>query len=218
MRPGFGRHYLDLTDEAGDVVYSHCVVGDRYILLQEFFRHPAQTGALAPSSPGLADQITAIVRAGSAVLELGPGTGPLTAAIQRRLDGRGRHLAVEINPRLAGLVAERWPGVTVACADAADVARVLAERELGPVDTVVSSLPWANFSGARQREIMDGLRAALAPDGRFTTYAYAHARGIPAARRYWRLLPEYFERVSVSPVIWSNMPPAVIYRAARPRR
>src|SRR5262245_47090702 len=43
------------------------------------------------------------------VVELGPGTGPMTHAIRQRLAGRGRHLAVELNPRMARLLAGRCP-------------------------------------------------------------------------------------------------------------
>ena len=47
------------------------------------------------------------------VVELGAGTGPVTRAIRQRLAGRGRHLAVELNPRLASVLADRLPDVEV---------------------------------------------------------------------------------------------------------
>ncbi|HEY3465976.1 MAG TPA: methyltransferase, partial [Amycolatopsis sp.] len=46
-------------------------------ITREFFRHPLLTGAIAPSSPRLAEEMTAglgLERA-ARVAELGPGTG-----------------------------------------------------------------------------------------------------------------------------------------------
>ncbi|BCJ49762.1 hypothetical protein Asp14428_12370 [Actinoplanes sp. NBRC 14428] len=82
------------------------------------------------------------------------GTGAFTAAIRHRLAGRGRHLAVEINPRFAGLLAERHPGVDVAVADARDLGDVLAARGHPRADVIVSGLPWAAFGGDRQDALL----------------------------------------------------------------
>lgn len=71
--------------------------------LGQFLRSPVTTGAIMPSSRYLAAAVATPIpeRGDPVVVELGPGTGPFTAEIQRRLGGRGRHIAVEINPRLA---------------------------------------------------------------------------------------------------------------------
>jgi phosphatidylethanolamine/phosphatidyl-N-methylethanolamine N-methyltransferase len=191
-------------------------MADTRILLREFLRAPMQVGAVAPSGLRLATELTDIVpdRDDATVVEIGPGTGVLSAQIQRRLGGRGRHIAVEINPRLAGLVADRWPAVEVVCGDAAKVPEILAARGLRSADAVVSSLPWACFTPDRLREILAGVCAALAPDGCFTTVAYVHARWSPPGRRLWRLLRTSFDDVVVGEIIWANVPPAVVYRAS----
>jgi phosphatidylethanolamine/phosphatidyl-N-methylethanolamine N-methyltransferase len=109
--------------------------------LLEFLRDPLTVGAVAPSGTALAGAATATVpRTGSpVVVELGPGTG----TIQRRLAGRSRHIAVEVNSRFARRLAARHPGVDVVTTDAADLAAVLAQRGLDRADVVVSGLPWA---------------------------------------------------------------------------
>jgi phosphatidylethanolamine/phosphatidyl-N-methylethanolamine N-methyltransferase len=58
---------------------------------REFVRAPLTVSAVTPSSPALAEVSTAAVpHTGSpVVVELGPGTGSFTQAIQRRLAGRG---------------------------------------------------------------------------------------------------------------------------------
>ncbi|MFF5174978.1 class I SAM-dependent methyltransferase [Micromonospora sp. NPDC000089] len=191
---------------------------DSSTFLKQFARHPLTVGAVAPSGAGLAADITAAVpRAGDpVVVELGPGTGAFTGAVQGRLAGRGRHLALEINPRFAARVARRYPAVEVVLADAATLGELLAARGHSCADVVVSGLPWAAFSGQRQRAVLGAVAAGLAPGGAFTTFAYRHALLSPAARRFRRLLHETFDEVTVGRTVWANLPPALVYHCRRP--
>lgn len=188
--------------------------------LTQFARNPLAVGAVAPSSLPLAERITATIpRTGQPlVVELGPGTGSFTRMIQQRLAGQGRHLALEINPMFADLLARRHPEVDVLEADAGSVARLLAERNLPRAEAIVSGLPWAVFTAERQREILVAVVSALADDGVFTTFAYQHARWAPPARRLHRMLRELFEEVVVGGTVWANLPPAVVYHCRRPIR
>ncbi|GII51960.1 methyltransferase [Planotetraspora thailandica] len=186
----------------------------------EFVRDPLTVGAVAPSSPALARVATAAVpRTGSpVVVELGPGTGSFTEAIQRRLAGRGRHIAVEVNPRFAQRLAALYPAVDVVQADATDLVTELAQRGLRQTDVVVSGLPWAAFAENHQRDVLSAVVATLSPQGAFTTFAYVHARWAPPARRLLRSLQSQFEEVVVSRTVWANLPPALVYYCRRPLR
>jgi phospholipid N-methyltransferase len=151
------------------------------------------------------------------VVELGPGTGPFTAEIQRRLEGRGHHLAVELNQPMAALLAERFPAVDVVNGDAAKLGGLLGERGLGRADVVISGLPWAAFPDALQRELMAAVTAAMSPAGAFTTFSYIHAFPLSSARRFRVLLAERFEEVVPGRTVWRNAPPAFVFHARRPR-
>ncbi|MEU8419438.1 methyltransferase domain-containing protein [Micromonospora sp. NPDC048835] len=187
--------------------------------LLEFVRDPFTVGAIAPSSPGLARMVTlAVPRTGSpVVVELGPGTGAFTAAIQQRLDGRGRHIAVEINPRFARTLAARHPAVDVVNADAGDLPAVLARRGLRQADVVVSGLPWAAFGEDLQRDVLSSVVATLPPHGVFTTFAYVHARWVASARSLLRSVRSLFDEVVLSRTKWANLPPAIVYYCRRPQ-
>ncbi|MFC7642105.1 class I SAM-dependent methyltransferase [Streptosporangium lutulentum] len=119
-------------------------------LLHEFLRSPLLTATVAPSSRRLSAQMTVPIpeRGEPTIVELGPGTGAFTRFIQDRLGGRGRHLAIELNPRLAGFLGRRFPGVEVVHASAADLLALMAERGLS-ADVVVSGLPWVAFRRRR---------------------------------------------------------------------
>ncbi|MEV0942123.1 SAM-dependent methyltransferase [Micromonospora wenchangensis] len=187
--------------------------------LREFLRDPFTVAAVAPSGGPLADLVTAPVPAVGEplVVELGPGTGAFTAAIQRRLAGRGHHLAVEVNGRFAGLLATRYPRLDVAVADARDLGEVLAGRGHRRADVIVSGLPWAAFAGNQQDELLQAVTDALTPDGAFTTFGYTLARWAPPARRLRRALGDRFEEVVTCRTVWANLPPAFVYFCRRPR-
>nr|WP_323374079.1 chorismate-binding protein [Plantactinospora alkalitolerans] len=189
------------------------------VFLREFLRHPARTGAVAPSSRWLARRAVCTVpeRGDPVVVELGPGTGSFTSAIHRRLWGRGQHIAIELNPRFADLLRHRFPDLDVVTGDAADLPKVLADRGLGRADVIVSALPWSVFPGAVQRRLMDAIRESLADGGALTAFAYLHAIWSPPARRFRALLREAFDEVLVGRTVWSNPPPALVYTARRPR-
>ncbi|MEU0568753.1 methyltransferase domain-containing protein [Nonomuraea sp. NPDC005983] len=194
-------------------------MSERAAFLHEFVRAPLTVGAVAPSGEPLADLVTAPVPRNGAplVVELGPGTGAFTAAIQRRLDGRGHHLAVEVNERFAQRLATRFPQVDVAVADARELREVLAARGHHRADVIVSGLPWAAFAASTQRDLLGAVTDVLAPDGVFTTFAYTYTRWAPSARRLRKSLAGRFEEVVVSRTVWANLPPAFAYICRRPR-
>ncbi|HEX6077781.1 MAG TPA: methyltransferase domain-containing protein [Micromonosporaceae bacterium] len=187
--------------------------------LWQFARSPFATGSLVPSSRWLATEtVTAIPSKGQPlVVELGPGTGAITQAIQSRLAGRGNHLAVELNPRFAELIESRFPAVDVVNADAARLPELVRSRGFGQVDTIVSGLPWAMFSEELQDSLLEAVVASLAPDGGFATFAYLHALWTPPARRFRERLRASFDEVVVGGTVWRNVPPALVYFARQPR-
>ncbi len=187
--------------------------------LAAVLRNPATVGAVAPSSIRLAQRLTAVVpgEGQPVVVELGPGTGSTTAAVQRRLGGRGRHIAVEIDPMLAGHVASAHPSVEVAVGDAAQLGQLLADHDVAEVDAVLSGLPWSLFSHGGQREILGSIAGVLRPGAAFSTFAYVHALPLEGARRFRALLDEVFDEVLTTRTVWLNLPPAVSYVCRRPR-
>jgi phosphatidylethanolamine/phosphatidyl-N-methylethanolamine N-methyltransferase len=191
----------------------------RATMLREFLRDPFTVAAVAPSGEPLAELVTAPVpRCGDPlIVELGPGTGAFTAAIQRRLGGRGHHLAVEVNERFARPLAARFPQVEVAVADARDLRQVLAQRGYQHADVIVSGLPWAAFGQGLQDDLLGAVTDTLAPGGAFTTFAYTFARWAPPARRLRRSLKSGFDEVVTGRTVWANIPPAFVYFCRRAR-
>jgi len=194
-------------------------LADAGVFLREFARAPMRTASVVPSSAALAELCaTAVPEQGDpVVVELGAGTGTITAALARRLGGRGFHLAVELNPSLAERAARRCPGVDVRCADVTEVPEILAARGL-VADVVVSALPWAAHRATHPRPLVAVLAGVLARDGVLVQIGYTATRWAPPARRLRAELRAEFEEVVASPTVWRNVPPALTWCARRPRR
>lgn len=190
------------------------------LLLREFLRDPTGIAAVMPSSAAMATVLSvSIPESGEpVVVELGAGTGACTGVIQHRLCGRGCHIAVEVNPTFAELLAKRYPNVEVVCGEAKDLPTFLADRRMPSADVIISTLPWAPFApSATQRPLLAILAESLVDEGAYTQAAYAWTRWAPAARRQLRQLRASFEEVVISETIWRNVPPARVYIARRPR-
>lgn len=183
-----------------------------------FVRDPLHVAALFPSFPPLCRQAVAPLPATGdpVVLDLGAGTGSVTDEIQERLQGRGRHIAIEFDEGMARVLRERHPGIEVICDDAhAAVEKLLAEGVRA--DLSVSGLPWLSTAPSGGPSIFELLARLAAPGGAVTQLAHAWIRFFPTAKQVQRNLEASFEEVVVSRTVWLNAPPAVVYVARRPR-
>jgi phosphatidylethanolamine/phosphatidyl-N-methylethanolamine N-methyltransferase len=184
----------------------------------QYLRHPKQVGAIAPSSPSLAAAMTRQkwFNEAKSVVELGPGDGPVTAAIRHRLNANQHtFFALEINESLCHRLRERFPDVKVYCDSAAEIGKYLKLNGASHADLVVSSIPWAAFDAKLQKELMDAILASMRPGGRFITFTYVFSPALPSGRRFRQFLGRTFSSVSCSPVIWRNFPPAIVYECIK---
>ncbi|MGM9999392.1 MAG: class I SAM-dependent methyltransferase [Candidatus Bruticola sp.] len=181
--------------------------------LCEFFRKPGQVGAIYPSSQELAEEI--VTQAGTAqakvIVEFGAGTGVFTKEIIKRKPEQAVFFTIEQNKSLVDILKKELPQADICCDSAAELPRLLQERNLTQVDTVVSGLPWAAFNEDLQNQLLDPVLQYLSPGGRFVTFAYLQGLLLPAGRRFAQKIKNKFSEVKKSRVIWGNLPPAFVY-------
>ncbi|MBU2753617.1 phosphatidylethanolamine N-methyltransferase [Acidithiobacillus sp. CV18-2] len=107
---------------------------------REFFRDPRGIGALFPSSPFLARRMAGLVPSGEgAVVELGPGLGPVTHALLEGGIAKTDLILIERSANMVQHLRQEFPGVEVIHGDAAELATLIGDRL--PVRAIVSSLP-----------------------------------------------------------------------------
>jgi phospholipid N-methyltransferase len=192
-------------------------MGEHVDFLSEFLRDPISTGSVVPSSSSLAREVVAgLDLAGAAVVvEAGPGTGAFTGAILEACGEQTRVLAIEVNADFTARLGRRFPGVSVVHDSVERLPERLRDAGLGPADVVVSGLPWAVLGPERQARLLYGIAGGLRSGGWFATFGYVHCAPLPGARRFRRLLDGEFGEAGHSPVVWRNLPPAVVYRYRR---
>ena len=143
------------------------------------------------------------------MVELGPGTGCVTRALLQRLRPDARLVAVEINPRFVEEVRRNIDDTRLQVVQgcATDLSVILRQVGLGPVDCVVSVMPFASLPPALRAGVMDAVCSGLRPGGIFVAIQYT-ALVMP------KLLEEHIGGYRVKRS-WLNIPPALIYTCAR---
>lgn len=182
-----------------------------------FFRSwvdsPGLVGAVSPSGRFLARAMARCVdpHARGLVVELGPGTGPVTEALIERGIAPERLVLVEYGAEFCKLLRQRFPGVRIIQGDAYRLSDTLADVLDGPVAAVVSSLPLLNKPDEDRRTLLDQAFDLMGPDGLFVQFTYGINSPIPLARPHQR--PAFF--AEVDPPVWLNLPPARVWRYRR---
>ena len=177
---------------------------DNLRFLRALIARPKNIGAVAPSSRALARAIARQLdpnRPGP-VLELGPGTGVITAALLERGIAPERLTVIEYDPDFAAAIAARFHGVHVVQGDAFDLKRTLGARLTEPFAGIVSGIPLLNFPMARRLAYMEMLAGQLAPGATLIQFSYGmHAPVVPPPGH----------SVHCAALVWANLPPARVW-------
>ncbi|MDP7639831.1 MAG: methyltransferase domain-containing protein [Candidatus Hydrogenedentes bacterium] len=183
--------------------------------LKQLVTNVDSIGAVTASSSVLARAIVehARVREAKFVLEFGPGTGVFTGKIIEALPEESGFFAMEVNSKFVDIVRRRFPSTNVIHDSATEAGRYLQEHGRESCDSIVSGLPFAVFDDELQDAILDEVDRILEPGGIFVTFTYVLAPLTKKGRNIRRKLYERFSSVTVSPIIWRNLPPAFLYCA-----
>lgn len=186
--------------------------------IKQCILEPHQLGAIAPSGKILGDRVTdcAGVRDARVVVEFGPGDGAITEVLLGKLQPGATFFGIEINDDLVRVFNKRFPAVTCYHDSATNTGKYLAELGHDHCDSIVSGLPWAVFSDQLQDDLLDCVEQVLRPGGRFATYMYLQSPVLPGGRKFKQKLAERFGHYSKSPIVWKNLPPAVVLHVQKP--
>jgi phosphatidylethanolamine/phosphatidyl-N-methylethanolamine N-methyltransferase len=189
------RKDIDLEDEAR--------------FLKGWIENPLKTGAVAPSGKALAQKMAAAVDPmdPAPVVELGPGTGPVTQALLQRGVPPDRLYLVEYSKDFAALLRQKFPGVTVVQGDAYALGQTLSGVIKEPIGAVVSSLPLLTRPERQRSKLLQEAFGLMRPGAPFVQFTYMNNSPVP--------LDDDFE-ATVSQRIWKNLPPARVWTYRRP--
>lgn len=182
-------------------------LADEVRFLKTWFESPRLTGAVSPSGRFLARAMARAVGpvGDGLVVELGPGTGPVTRALIEQGVPPDQLILVEYEAAFCRLLSKRFPNVHVLQGDAFALRRTLADFSDRPIRAIVSSLPLLNQPLARRSGLIADAFALMAPGGVFVQFTYGLTSPVPRPASV-----SHFSAQASAPV-WLNLPPARVW-------
>jgi phosphatidylethanolamine/phosphatidyl-N-methylethanolamine N-methyltransferase len=178
---------------------------DEVRFIRSWLEKPLAMGAVTPSGRVLARTMARYVEPDIAgpVIELGPGTGPVTEALVEQGIDPARLVLVEFNAMFCQLLRTRFPAATVVQGDAYGMRRILGQITRQPAAAIVSGLPLFTKPLRMRMRLLRDAFAMMRPGAPFVQFTYAVVPPIPKA------LPGV--RAEASDRIWLNLPPARVW-------
>ena len=178
---------------------------DEMQFIRSWIEKPLSIGAVMPSSKTLARAMASYVDPESTgpVIELGPGTGPVTQALVAQGVDPKRLVLVEFNPDFCRLLRTRYPAATVVQGDAYRLRRLVESVVKEPAAAVVSGLPLVTKPLRTRLRLISDAMGLLTPGAPFIQFTYAMVPPIPKALSGIKAEP--------SELIWMNLPPARVW-------
>jgi phosphatidylethanolamine/phosphatidyl-N-methylethanolamine N-methyltransferase len=180
-------------------------IDDEVRFIRSWIEKPLSIGAVTPSGKVLARTMAGYVDPASEgpVVELGPGTGPVTEALVQHGIDPARLVLVEFNPVFCRLLRSRYPEATVVQGDAYRLKHLLETMLRQPAAAVVSGLPLLTKPLRTRLRLIGDAFGLMSPGSPFIQFTYAVMPPIPKA------LPGVHAKPSE--VIWLNLPPARVW-------
>ncbi len=177
----------------------------------EFIKHPKKVGAIAPSSPYLAEKMTptTLIDPSHVIVELGAGQGHFTKELVRKKHSAAQLVIIESNQSFYEKLVEEYQnekGVIILNESAEHLVQILDRLQIKAVDLIVSGLPFSSLGLETSNRILKQVNQVLSNEGNFLTFQYSRLRET--------LLGSQFDQLTYSHVML-NLPPAYIYQGQK---
>jgi phosphatidylethanolamine/phosphatidyl-N-methylethanolamine N-methyltransferase len=190
-------------------------LADEARFIKRWLDNPKVTGAVSPSGRFLARAMASYVDPDSEgpIIELGPGTGPVTEALLERGIAQERLILVEYDASFCKLLARRFPKARTVQGDAYRLADTLRPVLNAPAACIVSSLPLLTRPERGRLSLLREAFELMQPEGAFIQFTYGLNSPVPLTTR----LSGLHFRAEASHSVWLNLPPARVwvYRAGK---
>lgn len=182
---------------------------DEARFIKTWLENPRGTGAVSPSGRALSRAIARQVDPSlpGPIIELGPGTGPVTDALIRRGIAPERLILVEYEPAFCKLLARRYPQCRIIQGDAYALRQTLRGVLTSPAAAVVSSLPLLNRREFQRLKLLDDAFTLMEPGSPFVQFTYGLVSPIP---KHASSAGFPFVAHATAPVLL-NLPPARVW-------
>lgn len=178
------------------------------LFLRKLLRHGLSVAAMKPASRSLAAAHCRHVDASrpQVIVEIGAGTGAVTAAVAQAMHKESQLIAVEIDLDFAAILRSRCPQATVLACDARELPAQLAAIGVSRIDLMISCIALPYVPRAVNEAIF-GCLDRMGDDSWFTQQTL-----VPLV--YRRMYHRMFHEVTFRMVL-ANLPPGGVYHCRR---
>ncbi|MBL8823328.1 MAG: hypothetical protein JNJ77_12120 [Planctomycetia bacterium] len=204
---------------------------ERSVMWKAFRKDFFHTGSLMPSSKALGRELAASLkgqRPPARILEIGAGTGPVTAQILPLLQPGDQLDVVEINQEFVQLLCQRFQVESPARLDSPPAplrflhAPVQDLPGQGIYQHLISGLPFNNFPIRLVRSIWDSIHRLAAPGATFAFFEYVAIREMkmpfvkPTEKKRLQLVGRHLQKEikqfqTRARKVFLNVPPAIVH-------
>lgn len=184
-------------------------LADQAKFFKSWIENPARAGAISPSGPFLARAMAGCfdVSGDGPILELGPGTGPVTAALVARGIAESRIVMVEYDATFCELLRQRYPKANVIQGDAYDLMTSVEGHLATPAIAVISSLPLLLRPPQDRNRVLEHAFRLARHDAPFVQFSYGLKSPLPRAGMAGSIA---YNSRRLAPILL-NVPPAHIW-------
>lgn len=166
--------------------------------------------AVAPSSKFLVERAVKSMdlKHAKTIIEYGAAQGVMTKCILGKMASDARLLAIELNDHfLKDLRRLSDPRLQVVKGDVRDIDKIAKEHGFGPVDVILSGIPFSYLSNRGRHELLAKTSDLLQAGGRFVVSPQYTTHLIPLFKDYFTDFKTQFEL--------RNLPPSFIFTAVK---
>lgn len=178
--------------------------------LQAFLKNPAKVGAIAPSSPELAQRMLNEIRPSedNVVLELGVGTGAITKYLQSIVPNKESYFGIELDKDLVKLLKKNFPELKIVRGNACDTFSLYQKSGFGKVGYIICCLPFVSMPNEVGKRIWREIDKFMEQGCVFRTFQYAHGYYFPSAIKLREHMRTRYGKAKKSRLVVKNVPPA----------
>jgi phosphatidylethanolamine/phosphatidyl-N-methylethanolamine N-methyltransferase len=178
--------------------------------LQAFLKNPMKVGAIAPSSPELAQTMIKDLTPDkdNIILELGVGTGAITKFIQPILPDNECYLGLELDDKLHASLRVLYRDLNIIQGNACEAYKIHQDSGLGKVKYLVCCLPFVSLPKNVAEQIYGQIDMFMDDGCTLRLFQYAHGYYLPPALKLRERMRRLYGKSMRSPLVLKNVPPA----------
>ncbi len=193
--------------------------------IKAFINNPAGVSTIFPASKSLSVAMStgSEIAQRFNIVEIGVGTGALTAAMLNDMGDQHTYTGFEIDKTFFNYLGKNFTTKHKAQLDGlkayefkTNSAESLSDFfKPNSVDVVVSSLPWSVLDSDLQTSILTEVHKVLKPGGIFSFYNFVTGSQFSAFKRFKKSLEHTFSSVAPQAIVWASLPPATVWVAKK---